>query len=508
MSIKIAISRTMWALHNIAALPPKELLKALDDRDQHVRAWAIQFLCEDHSPSPGVLDRFVELARSDRSPVVRLYLAAALQRIDVASRWATAAELVRHGEDADDHNIPKMIWFGIEPAVPHYPARAVELAITSQIPLVTRFIARRLADADQLEPVVQSLGKAFESRRELLLGIRDALAERFDAEAPPSWNRVYRLLDSGTVDEVRVAREIAQQFGDIEAAAEMLATLQNDGESIEVRHAAIRGLSRRKHPQLKPLLATLLDDQRLRRAAIQAMASYDDARLAEKILTRYPNFTVEEKLDVIHTLASRDDFGQLLTDAIASGDILKRDVPAYVARLLRRVVGPRFVDVWGPIDELSADQQAYFASYRDVLTLKALKEADRRHGRELFRQTCLACHKMQGEGGEIGPDLTGANRTNREYLLGNILTPSAVIQDAYRMQLVLTEDGRVYSGILAGENEHQLQLRIVGTDEPIVIAKSTIESREVAPVSMMPEGLLKNLTDAEVLNLFAYLMFN
>ncbi len=112
---------------------------------------------------------------------------------------------------------------------------------------------------------------------------------------------------------------------------------------------------------------------------------------------------------------------------------------------------------------------------------------------------------MYGEGGLIGPEITGANRTNLEYVLGNVLTPSAVIQDAYKMLLVLTEEGRVYSGILAGENERQLTLRVAGQEQPVVIAKSYIESREIAQVSMMPDGLFSNLTDAEVLDLVAYL---
>ena len=401
-----------------------------------------------------------------------------------------------------------MIWFGIEPVVPRYPARAVDLAAASQIPTVTRFIARRLADADHLEPIVQALSEGAEVRRAMLLGIRDALAGRFDAQAPPSWNRVYRVLQSGTEDEVLIARQIAQQFGDTQAAAQMLASLQDGADGMEVRLAAIRDLSQRQHPQLLTLLVRLLDDQRLRRAAIQASASYNDARLAEELLARYADFTSEEKLDVIHALASRNKSGKRLTQAIDDGRIPKRDIPAYVARLLRRVVGPRFVDVWGPIDELSADQEARLAKYREELTPEALKRADFGHGREVFRRTCQACHKLHGTGGAIGPDLTGANRGNREYLLGNILTPRAVIQDAYRMQLVLTDDGRTYSGILAGETEDQLRLHVVGQDEPVIIPKSTIESREVAPISMMPEGLLKNLTDAEVADLFAYLMFS
>ncbi len=146
-----------------------------------------------------------------------------------------------------------------------------------------------------------------------------------------------------------------------------------------------------------------------------------------------------------------------------------------------------------------------FAKYRELLTSDALSSADPSNGRAVFDRTCAACHKLHGHGGNIGPDITGANRTNLEYLLGNILTPSAIIQDAYKMHIVLTDDGRIYSGIPAEENDRQLKLRVADREQPITIPKSQIESREIAPISMMPEGTLETLKDSEVQNLIAYL---
>ena len=213
-------------------------------------------------------------------------------------------------------------------------------------------------------------------------------------------------------------------------------------------------------------------------------------------------------LKIFLLTTARQRSGKLLTEGIKRGDVPMRDVPAYVARLLRRVVGTQFTDVWGPLDEFSIDQEAYFAKYRNLLTSDALANASSDRGQEVFQRTCMTCHKMHDKGGEIGPDITGANRTNLEYLLGNVLTPSAVIQDAYKMHLVLTDEGRIYSGISAGETERDLLLRIAGKDDPVVLPKSSIESREIASVSMMPVGLLKDLSDTEVLDLFAYLMFS
>ncbi len=249
----------------------------------------------------------------------------------------------------------------------------------------------------------------------------------------------------------------------------------------------------------------MLKQEALRVEAIRAIAAFDDVELATGLLEQYNTYSAVEKLEVIHTLAARSKFGWELTQAIKSNAVPRRDVPAYVARQLQRVVGNGFLEVWGPIESLSSETKAEIAKYNQLLTNDALANADKGHGRAIFSRTCSACHKLYGEGGNVGPDITGANRTNLEYLLGNILTPSAIIQDAYKMEIVLTDEGRVYSGIPAAENERQLHLRVAGQTEPVVIAKSQIESRDVAPVSMMPEGLLRNLKDSEVIDLIAYL---
>ncbi len=123
----------MWALHITNGWTVNELNALLNDKDEYVRAWAIQLLCEDFNPPAEAVSTFTQMAKSDASPVVRLYLAAALQRIDEDSRWPVAAELVKHAQDSADHNIPKMIWLGIEPLVkkiPPAPCRSRAMAVS------------------------------------------------------------------------------------------------------------------------------------------------------------------------------------------------------------------------------------------------------------------------------------------------------------------------------------------------------------------------------------------
>ena len=222
------------------------------------------------------------------------------------------------------------------------------------------------------------------------------------------------------------------------------------------------------------------------------------------MLTLYPKLPTEAKRETVQALASRPGYGWLLTEAIRDGAVPRRDVPTYVARQLRRVVGNGFVEVWGLIDSLEDDKAATFRKYEALLTPQALARADLKKGRSLFQRTCMACHRLHGEGGLMGPDITGANRSSIDYLLHNILDPSGIIQDDYKMVMITTRDGQTLAGNVASENERQLTLSIVG--QQVVITKSDIQSREVSPVSMMPEGLLQTLTDPEAIDLIGYLM--
>lgn len=497
--------RAMWALHVTGGLDAAKLQESLRDEDEYVRAWAIQLLCEDMTPSAEARAEFAMMAEEESSPVVRLYLASALQRLELDDRWAIASRLVTHADDADDHNIPKLLWYGIEPLVAEHPERALGLARASRIPLVTKHIARRLTDADKLSELIDEIGENSETRNLLLLGMRDGLEGRNDAKAPKNWAKVYAELRASDGDSSSIALQLSLQFGDVVAARTLVETLKSEQTELEDRQQAIRGLAARKSSELKPQLVALMDDDLLRREVIRAVAAYDDDSLATALLKRYSGLSVKDKLEVVHALSSRPGYGTLLMEAIERGDVPKRDVPSYIARLLHRVVGNRFLEVWGPVEGISPDSEAAFLRYQTLLSEEALAKGDPRRGRGLFNQTCFACHQLYGEGGRVGPDLTGANRTDLTYLLGNILTPSAVIEDDYKMTMVFTNDGQVYSGVVVNENRRQLELRMANVDEPVVIAKSQISDREITDLSMMPEGLIDHLTDPEVIDLFAYL---
>ena len=139
--------RALWSLHVTGALKENNnmaLLKTLKHEEEMIRAWSVQFLCEDKSPSDMVVKQFEKMAREETSPKVRLYLASAMQRMPHAQRWGILEGLATHAEDAKDHNIPKLVWQAFEPMVLDNPERSLELAVKSKSPTLQQFVPRRL----------------------------------------------------------------------------------------------------------------------------------------------------------------------------------------------------------------------------------------------------------------------------------------------------------------------------------------------------------------------------
>jgi len=140
--------RGLWALNAIGEADAITLVRFLTHENEHMRWWAAKLLVESKEFNSAHRDLLVKRAREDESGLVRLGLASALQRLPLNDRWELAEALASHAGDAKDPNLPLMVWYGIEPAVPTDTERAIHLLTASKIPLVRQFIARRLAAMD------------------------------------------------------------------------------------------------------------------------------------------------------------------------------------------------------------------------------------------------------------------------------------------------------------------------------------------------------------------------
>jgi putative heme-binding domain-containing protein len=124
-------------------------------------------------------------------------------------------------------------------------------------------------------------------------------------------------------------------------------------------------------------------------------------------------------------------------------------------------------------------------------------------GRAVFQKSCSSCHRLFEAGGTIGPDITGSQRTNVDYLLENMLDPSASVAKDFQMELLLLDGGRTVSGLVVDESDNAVTVQTV--NERLVVPKTEIESRKLSKVSLMPDGLLNSLSKEEIVALVAYL---
>jgi len=138
--------RALWTMHQCRLADEPRLLKALSDADEYLRAWAIQLLAEDQNPSAATLEKFAAMAKADQSPVVRLYLAAAMQRTPVEKRWAVLEPLVAREEDSADQNLPQMYWYALEGVIGADPkAAAAKVLPKLKIAKLRELTVRRMA---------------------------------------------------------------------------------------------------------------------------------------------------------------------------------------------------------------------------------------------------------------------------------------------------------------------------------------------------------------------------
>ncbi|MBT5911095.1 MAG: c-type cytochrome, partial [Opitutae bacterium] len=296
--------------------------------------------------------------------------------------------------------------------------------------------------------------------------------------------------------------QIGQVFGDESASDSALATLMHEKAPLDERKLALAGLVSQKNPKLPPKLALLLD-QPIGVEAIRAYSAFDFKAAPRILLSRYPKLGSEEKNIVIETLASRKPYARALVSAMSKGIVSKGDIPTYVARNLQAMLGQSFERVYGKVQPVSVGKDKLIAKYKAMVLASDMSRADASKGRAIYQRTCLACHIMYGEGGKIGPELTGSNRSDLDYFLLNVLAPSYDVPEGYRMVTITSKDGQVSVGNVIEENANKVVLNMVGQQS--VIAKSDVKTRITSKISMMPEGLLLTLKDPEILDLIKYL---
>jgi putative membrane-bound dehydrogenase-like protein len=513
--------RALWALHATRGLNGTLALELLKSREAYVRAWTIQLMSEDKNPSPAVVSAFAALAKSDPSPVVRRFLASAARRIAVEQRWGIVEALLQHGEDANDHNLPALYWFAAEPLVAADTARATALGNATPITSLRALFTKRqgalavegkgvAGKGSALDPLVRNLASTDDPsyQLEILDSLTSATEGKTKVPQPGGWGAAYAKL-SASPDPKIIARadSLAARFGDNSIAARKRLIVTDTFAPLAARQAALEVMMQQRNFQLAPVYHKLLPEPGLRMGALRALAPYDVPATAPAVLAVYSSFMPEEKRQAINLLAQRAPYARELLSAVKAGHIPRTDLDASLARQLRLFNDPELnqaiADTWGVVRESAAETAQEIAKWKTILTPQRLAAANPSKGRAVFAKTCAQCHVLFDEGAKIGPELTGSNRGELDYILNNVVDPNAIIGKDYQLTTIETNDGRTAAGIV--QRETPAAVTIVNMAETVTIARENIKKLDRHEMSLMPPGLFQAMKEDEVADLVAYL---
>jgi putative heme-binding domain-containing protein len=246
----------------------------------------------------------------------------------------------------------------------------------------------------------------------------------------------------------------------------------------------------------------------VRRAALGALRRFDIPDIGPQIIELYEKLPTDQRVreTAVDVLSSRRDWALALVSAVDRGDIHRSAVAADVRQRLLLHEDEQIIalvsKLWGRTRPTPQEFHDRVAQVADVL---ARGDGDPLPGRELYTQHCAKCHKLHGQGEELGPDLTGYERDNLDYMLLSIVDPSAAIREEFTSFQLVTIDGLVLTGFVTQRGDQTVTLATAEKGE-IVIPKDEIDEGPTAmSTSLMPDRLLDELSDQQIRDLFAYL---
>lgn len=526
--------RAIWTLAACGELTDGELQRLLNDPSEDIASWAVRLTAPSSvaslalrgqspkrkltSASPALANAVAGLAKS-ASPKVRLALASWCQEVTPDQALPILKSLAGHAEDADDHNLPKMIWWGISKLLESEPKAFAELLSASKLDTVSRSMVRQMAemalDADpavapqQLQALLVGVrAQSPEKRIGLLDEVLRGMEKRRTVSAPTDWPALRREWLGQANEELRNrALLLAAKFNDREAFEVIAKQVTQRQGTLEERQSGLRVLRQVRAPQLAEVALQLTDEPAMRVAGIAALGDVLDARLAESLMLSAKRWdSAADRRAAWYAMVGRPATASKLLEAISDQSLPANELSADMVQQILRLKDPDLVEtvrkVWGNVRTTSDDRLKEAERIRKLIA-QPKPEPDVEQGKRLYTKTCGQCHTLFGEGGKIGPELTGSNRRDLNYLLENILDPSAVMAREYQPIIVLTNEGQTITGLLRGENKESIRLQTA--TEEVTVYREDIEQMKQSELSMMPADLLSPLRDAEIRDLIAYL---
>jgi putative heme-binding domain-containing protein len=504
----------LWGLNLCGAFNDELALKTLEHPDPYVRLWTVRLLGDPKQVSRPVARRLAEMARTESDAAARSQLACTAKRLPADDALPIVRGLLAHSEDAADIHLPLLLWWAVESKCADHRDRVLELfrePTVWQLPLVQQHLLhrlmRRFAAAGTRKDLLTcarllKLSPGATSSRALMRGFEEAYHGRPLGSLPAELaEALARFGGTSLVLQVRQKKP--------EAVARALAVIANDRADVNERLQYVQVFGEVRQGQCVPTLLALVSgtrDEALRIAALTSLQLYDEPAIAADVIRHYSRLTDDSRAAAHTLLVSRKAWAVQLLNAVAQGKIDRGTIPLDVVRKMTVHRDERLARLvrkyWGNVEgATTAEMGKQIERLAEVLRTG---KGSPYPGKKLFKETCAKCHRLFGQGGEVGPDLTAYKRDDIPNMLANIVNPSAEIREGYETYQVTTLDGRVLIGLLVDKDPQVIVLR-TSEGQKITVPKKKVDDIRPQRKSLMPEDLLKPLTDQQVRDLFAYL---
>jgi putative heme-binding domain-containing protein len=538
--------QALWALYVSGGFNDDFAARLLAHRNPDVRRWTVRFLGDECRVTPELAARLAELVAREESIVVRSQLACTAKRLPAKDGLPIVRALLERNLDGQDPHIPLLLWWAVEAHAVVAREQVLALFATAdawQKPLVREVILERLmrryaaedtkAGYDACARLLQAAPAS--QRGRMLAALDHGLSDRPSAPSRPLGSLfadqavVAKPAESRRPSEEKGSTSLARQLGqlwkdDTTDATLIRLSLRLGRPAAHVRAIAL-ATDRKASPALRVAMVQALGEvgradeigalrklldpgepEAVQLAALGALQHVDAAEIAETLLHRYPKAAAPLRPRIREILLSRRQWAAVLLHEVDAGRLAAAEVPVEQLRVVA-LHGDRELDAlvrkhWGRVGAGTPEEK--LAEMRRLSNDLRAGAGDPATGRELFTKHCATCHKLFGAGETIGPELTHANRKDRDFLLASLVDPSAVIRKEYLAYTIETTDGRLLTGLLVEQTPAAVTL-LDGKNQRTKVARDRIAALRASPVSLMPEDLLKELRPQQLRDLFAYL---
>jgi len=540
------ILEAFWTLLSSGQLEQQDAIELLNNKSWDLRLWAVRALGDEWPDREATVTALVEATTHDRYALFVTQLLATSRRLPAAASMQILEGLWSRSIPDFRDRLRWPFWWAVEAHCIKNASRWVEIAARDkswtgeQAGVIFPLLARRFA-AEAQQSTYDAAAAILSSappgnRAGVLLAIDQGLAERGRTPGIPAQGELFtasaaksgpsrtiatavRKVDGPLADAIDsnwkrsptspVLASLVLQIGRDDAAESIAESAVDLSLPEERRRDLLAALDRAGNGRFVSTLSAHLGTSQTPRmivAILQTVSRFEDEACSVKCigLLKHPEPGV--RAAARRLLLSRRSSAQALFGEIEAGRFAAAEIPVEEIRPVS-LLGDPTLDAfvrkhWGAVQ--AGTSELKLAEMRRLNNDLRAFPGDPRNGKTLFKQHCAACHKLFGDGGTVGPDLTTTSRADREFLLRSLVDPSAVIRSQYLSTVIATNRGQVVTGLVVERDGGRIVL-VDSKAEKQTIPEESIESIKDSDVSIMPEGLVAKMSPHDVRDLFAYL---